>query len=276
MIYFPFCSMTFCHRSGNFMIPRSQNFWSLSQCSQIVDGIYPLHSTSLLQKKQFFKYSNLMVQGQGYMADVTPLPNQALIIFGVQCNVVMVKNYTFTIHQFWPFFFDRCVQFVQLTTVDIRIKRLVPWKQLKKQHTFPIPPNRQHNPNIKFFNEFKTYRVGHLTFGIWIGYKKKLWIFLQKFGFIIKIEPFHLRMKHNIIQMTATDGLTVPYSIKPIFQYTFDCLGKRSLGYFSSKMSKMSPLRSMASVTMPRSTNFCFRKLKRMTWTTFGRFSKIE
>ena len=27
------------------------------QCSQIVDGIYPLHSTSLLRKKQFFKYN---------------------------------------------------------------------------------------------------------------------------------------------------------------------------------------------------------------------------
>ena len=32
-------------------------------------------------------------------------------------------------------------------------------------------------------------------------------------------------MKHNIIQMTATAGLTVPHSINPIFQYIFDCLG---------------------------------------------------
>ena len=32
------------------------------------------------------------------------------------------------------------------------------------------------------------YRVGHLTFGIWIGYKKKnLWIFFQTYGFIRKI-----------------------------------------------------------------------------------------
>ena len=57
----------------------------------------------------------------------------------------MVKSYTFTINQFWPFFFDRCVQFVQLTAADIRINRLFPWKQLKNYHTFPIPPNRQHN-----------------------------------------------------------------------------------------------------------------------------------
>ena len=54
--------------------------------------------------------------------------------------------------------------------------------------------------------------------------KKNLWIFFQKYGFIRKIEPFHLRMKHSIIQMTATAYLTVPHSINPIFQYIFDCL----------------------------------------------------
>ena len=32
-------------------------------------------------------------------------------------------------------------------------------------------------------------------------------------------------MKHNIIQMTATAGLTVPHSTNPIIQYIFDCLG---------------------------------------------------
>ena len=69
------------------------------------------------------------------------------------------------------------------------------------------------------------YRVGHLTFGIWIGYKKNTWIFFQKYGFIRKIKPFHLGMKHNIVQMTATAGLTVPHSIKAIFQYILDCLG---------------------------------------------------
>ena len=67
--------------------------------------------------------------------------------------------------------------------------------------------------------------MGHLTFGIWIGYKKNLWIFFQKYGFIRKIEPFYLRMKHNINQMTATAGLAVPHSINPIFQYISDCLG---------------------------------------------------
>ena len=141
------------------------------------------------------------------------------------------------------------------------------------------------------------YRVSHLTFGIWIGYKKKnLWIFFQKYVFIRQIEPFHLRMKH-IIQRTATAGLTVPHSIHPIFQYIFDCLGKRSiskivafgaqkiqtsllrsrcthnewlfgadfgtmasLGHFSSKMSKEPPLRSMVSVTVP--CEFLFLKIE--------------
>ena len=47
------------------------------------------------------------------------------------------------------------------------------------------------------------YRVGHLTFGTWISHKKiKLWIFFQKYGFIRKIEPLHLRMKQKIIEMT--------------------------------------------------------------------------
>ena len=117
-------------------------------------------------------------------------------------------------------------------------------------------------------------------------------------------------MIHNIIQMTSTAGLTVLHSINPIFQYIFDYLCKRSirsinkivafgaqkiqitslrsgythnewlfgadfgtvalLDHFSSLMSKEPPLRSMASVTVPCSTNFSFEKLKRMTWTTFG------
>ena len=36
-------------------------------------------------------------------------------------------------------------------------------------------------------------------------------------------------MKHNIIQMSATTSLTVPHSIKPIFQYMFDCFGSNPM-----------------------------------------------
>ena len=78
----------------------------------------------------------------------------------------MVKNYTFMIDQLWPFFFDRCVQFVQLTTVDIRINRLVPWKQLKKYYTFPIQPNRQHNLFLMQFS-FRCCLWLFITFGPW-------------------------------------------------------------------------------------------------------------
>ena len=97
------------------------------------------------------------------------------------------------------------------------------------------------------YNFINKYRVGHLTFGIWIGYKSNLWIFFQKYSLIRKIEPVHLRMKHNIIKMTATAGLTVPHSINPIFQYIFDCLGKRSISKivtFGAQKIQTSSLRS--------------------------------
>ena len=91
--------------------------------------------------------SNLMVQGQGYMIDVTSLPNQALIVFGEWLTMCVVYGEKLHLYD-WPIltvFFDRCVQFVQLTTVDIQINPLVPWKVLKKYHTFQISLNRQHN-----------------------------------------------------------------------------------------------------------------------------------
>ena len=43
-------------------------------------------------------------------------------------------------------------------------------------------------------------------------------MFFQNYEFIREIGHFHLRMKHNIIQMTATAGLTVPHPINSIFQ----------------------------------------------------------
>ena len=43
--------------------------------------------------------------------------------------------------------------------------------------------------------------------------KKNLWILFQKYNFIRKIEPFHLRMKHNIVKIALTVYLTVPHLI---------------------------------------------------------------
>ena len=81
-------------------------------------------------------------------------------------NVAMMKNYTFTNDQFWPFFFDLCVQFVQLTTVGIRINRLVHWKRFKKYYAFPIPPNRQHNLFSMQFS-FRCCVWWFITLGPW-------------------------------------------------------------------------------------------------------------
>ena len=81
-------------------------------------------------------------------------------------------------------------------------------------------------------------------------WKKNLWIFFQNYGFITKIEPFHLRMKHIIIQMTATAGLTAPHLINPIFQYIFDCLGFRPMNdNFDFVFQGLNRLR-MVSVTL--------------------------
>ena len=68
---------------------------------------------------------------------------------------------------------------------------------------------------LKISIKVHKYRVGHLTFGSLIGYKRNLFIFFQKYGFIRNIDPFHLRMKH-IIQMSATADAAVPHSINPI------------------------------------------------------------
>ena len=131
--------------------------------------------------------------------------------------------------------------------------------------------------------------------------KKNLWIFLQKYGVIKKIEPFHSRMEHNIIQMTAIAGLTVPHSSNPFSSFQMKAISTSeamsiskiiafgaqriqtssmrsqsthnewlfgadfgtvaSSGHFSSKMKKEPLLWSMASVIVTYSTNFCFQKL---------------
>ena len=57
-------------------------------------------------------------------------------------------------------------------------------------------------------------------------------------------------MKHNVIKMTATAGLTVPHSINPIFQYIFNCLGFNPMnGNFDFVFQDLNPL-WMVSVTL--------------------------
>ena len=52
-------------------------------------------------------------------------------------------------------------------TVDIRINRFVPWKQLTKYHTFPIPPNRQHNLLLVQFS-FRCSLWWFIRLGSWL------------------------------------------------------------------------------------------------------------
>ena len=76
----------------------------------------------------------------------------------------VVQSSQYTIDQFWPLFFDDCVQFVQLTTVNIRIDRFVPWKQLKKYHK--ISSMRKIESNLKFYRTStgkSTFRTQNYT-----------------------------------------------------------------------------------------------------------------
>ena len=57
----------------------------------------------------------------------------------MRSSVVLMKYDTFTIDQFCSLLIEDCIQFVQLLTVDIRINRLVAWKQLKIYHTRCYP-----------------------------------------------------------------------------------------------------------------------------------------
>ncbi|GBP36243.1 hypothetical protein EVAR_85490_1 [Eumeta japonica] len=71
---------------------------------------------------------NLRVQGQGYMVDALPLPKQTLSIFAewlrrVWYGVIVVKNYTLSIDQFWPFFPYFLLESRQLLAVEMRIAR---------------------------------------------------------------------------------------------------------------------------------------------------------
>ena len=103
--------------------------------------------------------------------------------------------------------------------------------KLKEKLKILTESSEENNQNVKFCGWYcsdSEYRKRTR-----VGVENNLWIFFQKYDFIRKVEPFHLRMKHNIIQMTATAGLTVSHSMNPIFQYIFNCLGKRSISSIS-------------------------------------------
>ena len=94
--------------------------------------------------------NNWMVQGQDYTLDEASLPSLTPIIFCEWPKMYMLSRYLdgrWCLYELsvlaafpWSFF--------PISLADdsrIRIDSLVPWKQLKINNTFDIPPNTQHN-----------------------------------------------------------------------------------------------------------------------------------
>ena len=55
--------------------------------------------------------------------------------------------------------------------------------------------------------------------------KKTYWIFSQiSFFFYLKVQFFRLIMENNFIQMAASAGHAVAYTIGPIFKHIIDCV----------------------------------------------------
>ena len=67
------------------------------------------------------------------------------------------------------------------------------------------------------------YRVRQITFFLENALKKLLNIFLNFFIYL-KVESFLLIMENNFIQMAASAGHTVAYTICPIFKHIIDCV----------------------------------------------------
>ena len=54
--------------------------------------------------------------------------------------------------------------------------------------------------------------------------KKKLHNISSNLFFYLKVQSFRLIMENNFIQMTASAGHAVAYTIGPIFKHIFDCV----------------------------------------------------
>ena len=54
--------------------------------------------------------------------------------------------------------------------------------------------------------------------------KKTTKYFLKNFFFYLKIQSFRLIMENNFIQMAASAGHAVAYTVGPIFKHIIDCV----------------------------------------------------
>ena len=75
-------------------------------------------------------------------------------------GIVLVEYNTFPILQLWLLLFDGNIQFVQLTTVHIRIDGLVDQQQLEKYNSLSIPPYREHH--LLLMNTIGTQRTNQM------------------------------------------------------------------------------------------------------------------
>ena len=78
---------------------------------------------------------------------------------------------------------------------------------------------------IMFKNMVKFIVQGPLnTFFLENAFKKKLLNIFSNFLFYLKVQSFRLIMENNFIQMAASPGHAVAYTICPIFKHIIDCV----------------------------------------------------
>ena len=89
-MYSPFCSTTFCHFSGNFIIPSSQNFLSFwaKNCSRCL--LQSSKELKFFPLREFFKDLNKW-KSEG--ADESELPSQAVTVFAWSSKKHAVLRY---------------------------------------------------------------------------------------------------------------------------------------------------------------------------------------
>ena len=64
--------------------------------------------------------------------------------------------------------------------------------------------------------------------------KKNCWIFSQISFFYLKVQSFRLIMENNFIQMAASAGHAVVYTIGPIFKHIIECVQLYSSNGFTN------------------------------------------
>ena len=78
------------------------------------------------------------------------------------------------------------------------------------------------------------YRVRQGTFFSWKMLKKNNWIFSQFSFFYLKVQSSGLIVENNFIQMAASAGHAVAYTIGSIFKHIIVCVQLYFTKYFTN------------------------------------------